>query len=277
MKKTRYKLLFRLVFVPLIFVSCTEVEPNLTTAINNNIADAAFNHINSVADTELGYFENQYYINEPNSFLIEEHDTCPSITLSFSSDSSYIDSLWIDYGDEGAEWKERTKTGNILITQNGKRNEIGTITKVELINFTIDYYSISGTQNIERSEVEINSGNWIGTDHVQVIEAVIKNIHQTNEFIWNSDRIRQGNVENGELVVCIEGNMNGINTKGFEYAITTRTPLKYKLSCPRIVSGVLNVYDESGVNSQTIDYGDGICDFKATVANEYDTFEITLW
>ena len=277
MKKTRYKLLFRLVFVPLIFVSCTEVEPNLTTAINNNIADAAFNHINSVADTELGYFENQYYINEPNSFLIEEHDTCPSITLSFSSDSSYIDSLWIDYGDEGYEWKERTKTGGILITQNGKRNEIGTITKVELINFTIDYYSISGTQNIERSEVEINSGNWIGTDHVQVIEAVIKNIHQTNEFIWNSDRIRQANLENGELVVCIEGNMNGINTKGFEYAITTRTPLKYKLSCPRIVSGVLNVYDESGVNSQTIDYGDGICDFKATVANEYDTFEITLW
>lgn len=277
MKKTRYKLLFQLVFVPLIFVSCTEVEPNLTTAINNNIADAAFNHINSVADTELGYFENQYYINNPNSFLIEEHDTCPSITLSFSSDSSYIDSLWIDYGDEGYEWKERTKTGGILITQNGKRNEIGTITKVELINFTIDDYSISGTQNIERSEIEINSGNWIGTDHVQVIEAVIKNIHQTNEFIWNSDRIRQVNVENGELVVCIEGNMNGINTKGFEYAITTSTPLKYKLSCPRIVSGVLNVYDESGINSQTIDYGDGTCDFKATVANEHDTFEITLW
>ena len=57
----------------------------------------------------------------------------------------------------------------------------------------------------------------------------------------------------------------------------TRTPLKYKLYCPRIVSGVLNVFDESGMNPQTIDYGNGTCDLEAIISNEYNNFEISLW
>tara|TARA_Y100000589_G_scaffold129839_2_gene123496 strand:- start:19154 stop:19987 length:834 start_codon:yes stop_codon:yes gene_type:complete len=277
MKKVDFKSLIKFLIISIFFTSCSKEEPNLISVLNNNIADAAFHHINSIVDIELGYFEDNSDLNGLNSFLIKEHDTCPDITLSFSNDSSYIDSLWIDYGEEGCEWKGRTKTGKILITQNGKRNQTGTITRVELINLIIDDYAILGTQIIERSEVEINSGNWVGTDHVQVNDAIIKNNKQLSEFIWNSDRVRQGNIENGELIFCIEGNMNGINSEGFKYTITTRTPLKHKLYCPRIISGVLNVFDESGINPQTIDYGNGTCDLEAIISTEYNNFEVSLW
>tara|TARA_B100000401_G_C52695401_1_gene666462 strand:+ start:132 stop:971 length:840 start_codon:yes stop_codon:yes gene_type:complete len=279
MKQAENKILFKILFGSLIFISCAadDLYPQLTSALNNNVADATFNHISSVVDTELEYFENQFDINETTFFLTNEHDTCPNITLSFSSDSSYIDSICIDYGEQGMDWKNRTKKGKILVSQNGRRNQIGTITKVEFINFTIDEYSITGTQIIKRSKVEINSGNWIGTDHVQVIEAEIKNTNKADDFVWNSDRIRQGNIENGEFVVCIEGTMDGVNSDGFEYTITTRTPLKYSLYCPRIVSGILNIYDDSEINPQEIDYGDGTCDSKATVSVDNNHFEISLW
>jgi len=277
MKKASFRLFFKVLFGSVIFISCTKEESDLTSAHNNNIADAAFNHINSVIDAELAFFENQFDINKINSFISKEHDSCSDITLSLSSDSSYIDSLLIDYGEKGCKWKERTKTGKILITQNGKRNHVGTQTKIELINFTIDNYSIKATQTIERTELEINSGKWICTDHVEVIDAIINNINQTNEFRWNSDRIRQGSIINDELVFCVEGNMNGINSKGKKYTTTTKTPLKFKLNCPRIISGKLNLYEESGINPKTIDYGDGTCDSKATISTEYNEHKVSLW
>jgi len=279
MKQAKYKIFLKILFGSLIFISCgkDESSPLLTSALNNNIADATFNHINSVVDTELEYFENQFDINETTFFIHNEHDTCPNITVGLSSDTSYIDSICIDYGEEGIEWKNRIKKGKILISQNGKRNQIGTITKVELINFTIDDYSITGTQIIERAKIEINSGNWIGTDHVQVIEARIKSTIKAEDFVWNSDRVCQRSIEKEELVVCIEGTMNGVNSDGFEYTITTRIPLKYSLNCSRIVSGILNVYDDSETTPQVINYGDGTCDSEATIDVGNNNFEISLW
>ena len=279
MHSTTCKLLFKLFLGTILLISCEREHQGFSfiSSRENDIADAAFNHINAVVDTELEYLESQIESNKKNNFLSEEHDTFPNISWSYSTDFSHIDSVWIDYGEQGGQWKDRTKTGQILITQNGKRNEVGTVTKVELINFKIDDYFINGLERIERIETQINSGIWIGTDHVKIENAELIRVDGLNIFSWSSDRVRQANVIDGELLVCIEGNMNGVNSYGSKYTITTNSPLKFKLNCPRIVSGVLTLHDESYSNHQTIDYGEETCDVSADITIDNEKYRITLW
>ena len=71
MKKFGFKSLIKFSIISIFFISCSKEEPNLISALNNNIADAAFNHINSIVDIELGYFEDNSDLYGLNSFLFE--------------------------------------------------------------------------------------------------------------------------------------------------------------------------------------------------------------
>lgn len=137
-KSSFQKVLFGLLIGGVSLTSCKKEDPNLISSENNALADAAFNHIGSVMDTEVTYAEVQTGTNKTSNLLSSEHDTCATVTWSLSSDQSYVDTVWIDYGNGGCEWQGRTKTGKVLITQDGKRSSIGTTTKIELIDFTID-------------------------------------------------------------------------------------------------------------------------------------------
>ena len=275
-KTTFQKVLFGLLIGGVSLTSCKKEDPNLISSENNALADAAFNHIGSVMDTEVTYAEDQTGTNKTSSVLSSEHDTCATVTWSLSSDQSYVDTVWIDYGNGGCEWQGRTKTGKILITQDGKRSSIGTTTKIELIDFTIDEYAVEGTKTVERTATEWSVGNFNGTDHVVVTGAKITNPDETAEFSWSSDRIHKGGLVDGEWVVLVEGTIDGINTQGTAFTITTGSPLKFKLFCPRIVSGVLNL-TPAGMDTRSIDYGDGTCDLKATVTIDNKDYEIILW
>lgn len=274
--KTAQTLFLGLLVGGLSLTSCKKEDPNLVSSENNAIADAAFNHIGSVMETEVGYAEDQAGTNKTNNILSSEHDTCANVTWSLSSDQSFVDTVWIDYGNGGCEWQGRTKTGKILITQDGKRSDVGTTTKVELIDFTVDQYAIEGTKTIEKTAVEFSAGNINGTDHVQVTGAKITSPDGSEEFSWESDRIHKGGLVDGELVVLVEGSINGVNTQGTAFTITTPTPLKFKWLCPRIVSGVLSL-TPAGMETRSIDYGDGTCDLKATVTIDNKDYEIILW
>ena len=270
------KVLLGLAIGSIALVGCKKEDPNLISSENNALADAAFNHLGSVMDAEVGYAEDQTGTNKTNSILSNEHDTCANVTWSLSSDQSYVDSIWIDYGNGGCEWQGRIKTGKILITQDGKRSTIGTTTKIELIDFTIDEYAIEGTKTVEKTNAEWSVGNFNVTDHVTVTGAKITSPDGNSEFSWESDRIHKGGLVDGEWVVLVEGTIDGVNTQGTAFTITTSTPLKFKLFCPRIVSGVLNL-TPAGMSTRSIDYGDGTCDLKATVTIDNNDYEIILW
>ena len=64
MKQAKYKIFLKILFGTLIFISCGKDESSLhlTSALKNNTADAIFNHINSLVDAELEYFESQFDI-----------------------------------------------------------------------------------------------------------------------------------------------------------------------------------------------------------------------
>lgn len=270
------KVLFGLLIGGVSLTSCQKEDPNLISSKNNALADAAFNHIGSVMDAEVNYAEQQTSTNKTDDILTGDHDTCATVTWGLSDDQTYVDTVWIDYGTGGCEWQGRTKTGKILITQNGKRSTIGTVTKIEFIDFTIDEYKIEGIKTHERTAYQWSVGNFNGTDHVLVSNAKVTSPDGTEEFSWESDRIHQVGLIDGEWVALIEGTINGVNTQGTAFTITTSSPLKFKLFCPRIVSGVLNL-TPAGMDTRSIDYGDGDCDLKATVTIDNVDYQIILW
>lgn len=276
--KTSHKLLFSVLTISLGFTACKKDDPNLISSENNQIADATFSHIGDVVEEEVKYLEKEHLstTEELTEETVSTHDSIAEISFSLSPNQDYIDTITIDYGTDGVEWRGRVRTGKILITQNGKRSDIGTVTKAELIDFTIDDYAVEGTKTLERSAYEFSQGNFNATDLVTVRGGKITSPSGNETFLWESDRTHKFGWINGEVAVLIEGNINGVNTQGTSFTITTGKPLKFIASCPRIVEGELRL-TPAGMDTRTLDYGNGACDAAATVTINKKDYEITLW
>jgi hypothetical protein len=238
---------------------------------NNTLADAAFGHLNDVVNTEVKIIEDNAYETQKTTAT---GDTCANISFTFSSDSSYIDTIVIDYGSQGCEWQGRTRKGKIIISQNGKKSVAGTITKVEVDNFFIDGYPLEGEKLIENL-----GGTFIPfkfQNHVKVIGGKVTSLDGSTTFHWNADQIHTLGLAGLIPHLLVEGTVNGVNTNGVAFAIKTTTPLKTVWGCPRIVEGTLDI-TPAGFATRTLDYGDGTCDFKATVTVNGNTKNIILW
>ena len=274
--KSVQKFLFVLLTVGSALVSCKKEDVSTVTSEDIQLADAAFNHIESIVNTKVNKLEKEHLGVGESYFYLVDNDSVVSIKFSFSSNNEYIDTIWINYGTDGYEWRDRIIKGKVLITQNGKKSTIETITKVELNDFFIDDYKVEGIKTIEKNAIEFSLGNYNTTDHVLVSGGQLISPDRTQTIQWNSDRIHKKYSVNGDSFVLIEGSINGVNTEGTAFTITTGKPLKFNSSCTRIVEGELRV-TPSEMSTRTLDYGHGTCDLKATVTMGNKEYEIILW
>tara|TARA_B110000211_G_C14036881_1_gene534988 strand:- start:78 stop:893 length:816 start_codon:yes stop_codon:yes gene_type:complete len=252
--------------------SCNKEKDDSTISTENNtLADAAFGHLNDVVDTEVEIIEDNIYGTQKTTAI---GDSCANISFTFSNDSSYIDSIIIDYGTLGCEWQGRVRKGKIIITQNGKKSVTGTITKVEVDQFFIDDYQLEGVKLIENLGGTLIPFKF--ENHVQVIGGKITSPDGTKTFQWNADKNHTLGLNGGIPYLLMEGTVNGINTNGVAFTINTTSPLKAVWGCPRIVEGTLEV-TPAGFATRTLDYGNGTCDFKATITVNGNTKNIILW
>jgi hypothetical protein len=266
--------LFSLLIVWIALLSCKKENVNTITSEDIQLADAAFNHIESIVNIEVNKLEKEC-LGEGESYPnFADTNSIINIMFSLNTSKEYIDTIWINYGTDGCEWRGRILKGKVLITQDGKRSTLGTITKVELNNFFIDDYKVEGVKTIEKTDIEFSLGNSI--DHVLVTGGQLTSPDKTQTIQWNSDRIHKNDSVNGESFILIEGSINGVNTEGTAFTITTGKPLKLNSTCTRIVEGELKV-TPSEMSTRTLNYGDGTCDLKATVTIEDKDYEIILW
>lgn len=270
--KLNKQLVFSAILAGLMFTSCKKDKDESTVSTENNtLADAAFGHLTDVVDTEVKIIEDEQSGTQKTS---AEGDTCANITYTLSSDSSYVDTIIIDYGTGGCEWRDRVRKGKIIISQNGKKSTKGTITKVEVQDFFIDDYQIEGVKTVENL-----GGTWSPfkfQNHEIVTGGKVTNPDQTKTFQWNADKINTLGFDGLIPYVKVDGTVNGVNTLGTAFTIATTKPLKAVLGCPRIVEGILEV-TPTGFATRTLDYGDGTCDFKATVTVNGNSKDIILW
>lgn len=269
------QILFGIIAAGLFFTSCNkdkDEDESTVSSENNTQADAAFSHINDIVTTEVEKIEDEQFNSGKTT---TDGDECATITFSLSDDSTYVDSVFIDYGTDGCEWNGRTRKGKMIISQDGKKKDKGTITKVELENFYVDDYKVEGVKTIEN--LGLVQGTLTVSSHVVVNGGKITSPDGAKTFQWNADRINVAGLDNSfKPFFSIEGTANGVNVNGTSFTITTSKPLKAIWGCPRIVEGVLNVTPQ-GMATRTLDYGDGTCDYKATITVNGNTKNIILW
>jgi hypothetical protein len=165
----------------------------------------------------------------------------------------------------------------------GKRGNIlnGTITAVISANMKTQ----GATRTIKFKNFTVNGNNVAGTKTVTTVTpllswSVVSNDTITTltggKLICSLNHIRTFIPANGTspAMLSISGSSSGVSAAGKTYTVTINSPLIYYFDYRHIVKGNETITSEK--KSETIDFGDGTKDDKATVTFDGKVYDITL-
>lgn len=257
----------------LVLAACNKDNKNTEISEDNDKADLIFTDVFNVTSNEVSSAEDNAFDGKNNQFAgLAVHDSCANVTWSLSADSTYLDTIVVDYGDNSScETNGRVRRGKLNIYLSGRFREVGNSYTVVPEDFYVDDYKVEGSKTIT------NLGLIDGTLHWQYSVDVEDGVITTpdNETIqWVSSRTHTWRIFQGEFV--IEGTASGVSRNGTSYNMAVTNPLILGWGCRWIKEGTIDLTPE-GLDTRTVDYGDGDCDAQATVTINDNTYNITLW
>jgi hypothetical protein len=184
--------------------------------------------------------------------------------------------ITIDFGDgcEGPGGKVRS--GQIIITYSGKRNETGSTRSVTFNDFVIDSVQLEGTRSITNIS---SQGNDLFTFNVTLTDGKITfgdGTMVTREATHTRSWYRGSSV--AEDYATLVGESSGVNREGISYSTSISEELVFVRSCVGTafipVSGVKAI--TIGEEEIVIDFGDGTCDNIVSVTKDGVTTEEEL-
>ena len=189
---------------------------------------------------------------------------CPVITLNISQ-LPYI--VTFDWGTGCTGSDGIARSGMITISLSDKMGIVGSVATFTFTDFYSGGNKISGVHTI--TYAGLNTGNdWPRFDvHT---EAVIT-FPDNKTITYDSDNIRlfaagsDTPLNWSDDVWRIEGTSSGKTREGVNWTANCTSALVKKVACEWFDSGILVVTPEGGLAS-TINFGDGTCDNKATLA-----------
>ncbi len=242
----------------------TEVEEQ--SAAVDDIVESVFDELDSslASDPELG---------STASLKSTTEDTgCPTVTIDLPDGGGYPIVVTFDYGTENCEDRYgRLKRGKVIVTKTGPHWETGSERTVEFEDFYVNDNKVEGTRKFKNEGINVDS-NWEFSINVDITVETTENISWTRKaskirtMIAGADTPRY--IWDDEFLVS--GSSTGVSSEGYSVAREITTPLYRKRTCRFPVSGVIEIvktYNEESVTTW-FDYGDGECDYKATVSDE---------
>jgi hypothetical protein len=248
--------------------SCGKKETDATEvtsiASDDNAADNSFADLKDAGD--------QAGITNTTKGYEKSKDSCVKVSvLSFDSIAKKI-KLVVDFGTTDCVCKDsKTRRGKITIDYTGALGATGSEVVYTPEKYFVNSYGVSGIKSIKiidklTHSIKVENGKITKPDG--------------GVITWKSDRVRKMVAGDDTPLFLlddayeIEGTSSGINSAGKTYAFATKTPLLKSLGCQWIKSGKLEIQRE-GKKDAIIDYGNGICDDKATLNVGTWTKEIT--
>jgi hypothetical protein len=211
------------------------------------------------------------------------------ITITPKSDTT-PGQMVIDFGTTGIEFRGRVRKGKITITYTGRYLENG---KQQVITFQNYAVAPKGStqfilfDNATRKTLIHTVSGGIYATQIAVENAKLTYPDNTT-LSWSGTRTRTYDTNGTPLNLTddnftVSGTYTGVNRKGVSYSVVSdpATPLFYSVGCYATsgvvpVKGKLTITSVGGVAS-VIDYGDGTCDRKATIAiGSKDPIEFTI-
>jgi hypothetical protein len=248
-----------------------KVDNDTTIASDNNLAEASFNEVTNISDAAAnGYLSSTQYKSEMDTTVMG----CATVILDTVSTPHKI---IIDYGPTNCTCGDgRQRRGKIITTFTGRYRDAGTVITHTFDNYFVNNNQIMGTKTVTNMGTNSSGHPYF---NISVSGSVIKASGGT--ITWSSTRVREWIAGYDTYILAddvylITGSGSGTNASGTNFTVTITSALRIELSCPRIVSGVIDI-TPSGKPTRTLNYGSGACDNQATVTINGNTYNITLW
>ena len=258
-----------------------EIESDTTSSEDNSLAENMFEDVFKVVDETLKSNDldgNKSYIYNHN------YGDCGIVTIEPAGRGVFPKTITIDFGDTNCVGNDGvSRRGKIITTITDYYRNAGCVITTTLDNYYVNEYKVEGTKTVT------NEGRN-EADHlyytIEVSNASITS-PEGEEITWQSNRTREW-IEGEETTVLtdglagilddvylITGSSSGVNRFGKSYNITITKALRVEADCFWISEGTKEITPE-GKKTRTIDYGDGTCDFNATVTIDGKTYNIIL-
>jgi hypothetical protein len=275
MKKTGKLFISALILAGVItFSSCNKEE----------IAPEAENSVTSVSDylkmasSFSMSIEEEVTSGDDNGLKSAELFDCLNVTIHENESGEFWPRSWtLDYGAENCEcFFGNMRRGEIHVTLSDWWRREGSLREITFDNYYFNDNKIEGTKTILNTG-ENENGHLTFTKKVMDAKVIYPD---ETEMSWESEKYSEL-VEGNETflfaddVWAVTGGGSGVNLDGKNFTATITTPLIYKNRCFHPVSGVLEIAVD-GEELKIIDYGDGECDFEATVTvgDQSETIEL---
>ncbi len=284
--KTKNLFLAGLFLFGVLFASCDKNDSNtLDTSVDTDIEeqDAAIEDIvESVLDElDSSLSSDPELAGSASLKSTAEEVGCPTITIELSEEGRYPIVVTFDYGTENCEDRHgRLKRGSVIVTKTGPHWEVGSERTVDFDEFYVNDNKVDGIRTFKNEGQNVDL-NWEFSITIDVTVTTVEGISWTRK----ADRIRTmiaGSdtpkyVWDDEFLVT--GTSSGTSSLGCAVEREITTALYRKRICRFPVSGVIQIvktYDDV-LTTSWLDYGEGECDYKATVIDEDgNVTEITL-
>ncbi len=196
---------------------------------------------------------------------------CASVSEETPEGADYPKTITIDYGDGCEAFNEMVKSGQVIITVTGPREEAGSQKIVTFNNFSVNDHAIEGTRtftnNGDNSYTVVLEDGKITTPEG---EEMTRNSTRTKSLVEGADTDTRE-----DDAWQVTGSASGVNAEGLSWSKSITSPLTISAGCRYIVSGIVQSQTE-GESLKVVDFGNGTCDNLYTITQDGETEELEM-
>ena len=205
-------------------------------------------------------------------------DTCPVINVDHNDSVYWPKIVTIDFGSEGCEGPFGiTRKGKIIATITERYLKEGSVRTIAFDNFYINEFKIEGAKSVINEGLNIDGFMYFTVELTggKIITPAGQEI--TREFSHTRTWIEGQSTPRWRWddKYLIDGEATGINRFGKAYTRTITSSLRFETACRWITAGTIEIQPEDHP-LVTLDYGNGECDYVATITVNGETREIKL-
>ncbi len=216
----------------------------------------------------------------PGSVVI---GTCPVVTYTPTGNpGTFPGTLIIDFGS-GCTWREQEISGSISLEVSGKVSDgnatlTGQVNDLEVdgVKVSVDLVVTLGAapESLRDMTIVMTDGSIVTADGktVTISSMTITRTQVAGTETKITTSGDQTALEDDEFDISFAA--EGTGSDGKTYTLTTTTVLHRELACRWVVSGVAEL--TSGFKTATLDFGDGTCDNKITIAIAGEEITVNL-
>ncbi|MEN6618323.1 MAG: hypothetical protein ABFC28_02325 [Rikenellaceae bacterium] len=268
MKTKTHYLMAMIAFAGMIsFTSCSDDDSVAEEDLNSE----TINLVKEITMTESIDEEIDASINEAIAYSEQDPKLksattgpeCATVTV-IPRDGTFPKTITIDFGNSCSGISGLTRSGSITVIISDTLRNHGAEYSVTFNNYTVEGVTVTGTKSVENTGTEdfpsfTEETNTTLTTANSIVIKKTKTI--TRKWVEGMDTYTQI-----DDVFLLSGSAEVTSSADRSYSYIITKPLKIARTCENILEGVMEITWSGKDEPVTIDFGEGLCDWKVYVS-----------